>query len=212
MLRNLTLFVCAFTIFGFCAQPAHGTSLTATLTCVLEGPTSVSCNPASNYGSVTLGEPDVNGDIQLTVNVQNIAGKFRDLMLNFNGSGITSVVSDDGQAFLSPNGFSLPPYVGLFDIGATDQENWNSTSALYTVKLIGSGDLALTMFDLKDSLGNLNVALQLQDLATTGESLKVGGIWGDEGGPPQEIPEPATTALLGGGLIALAWALRRRKG
>ncbi|RPI16937.1 MAG: PEP-CTERM sorting domain-containing protein [Acidobacteriales bacterium] len=31
------------------------------------------------------------------------------------------------------------------------------------------------------------------------------------GGPPQEIPEPGTAALLGGGLIALAWVLRRRK-
>jgi len=33
----------------------------------------------------------------------------------------------------------------------------------------------------------------------------------DLGGPPQEIPEPGTAALLGGGLIALAWFLRRRK-
>ena len=31
------------------------------------------------------------------------------------------------------------------------------------------------------------------------------------GGGPQEIPEPATAALLGGGLLVFAWALRRRK-
>jgi hypothetical protein len=31
------------------------------------------------------------------------------------------------------------------------------------------------------------------------------------GRPPQVVPEPATAALLGGGLIALAWILRRRK-
>ncbi len=32
------------------------------------------------------------------------------------------------------------------------------------------------------------------------------------GGPGQEVPEPATAALLGGGLIVFAWALRRRNG
>ena len=31
------------------------------------------------------------------------------------------------------------------------------------------------------------------------------------GTPPEEIPEPATTALMGGGLLALAWVLRRRR-
>jgi hypothetical protein len=40
------------------------------------------------------------------------------------------------------------------------------------------------------------------------ESFTVANV---EGGLPQEVPEPATAALLGGGLIALAWTLRRRK-
>ncbi|RPI07572.1 MAG: PEP-CTERM sorting domain-containing protein, partial [Acidobacteriales bacterium] len=29
------------------------------------------------------------------------------------------------------------------------------------------------------------------------------------GGPPAEIPEPTSAALLGGGLLLLAWTLRR---
>jgi len=33
----------------------------------------------------------------------------------------------------------------------------------------------------------------------------------EQGGGPTEIPEPATTALMGGGLLALAWVLRRRR-
>lgn len=41
------------------------------------------------------------------------------------------------------------------------------------------------------------------------ESFTIASLGG--GVPPQETPEPATSALLGGGLIALAWALRRRK-
>ncbi len=29
--------------------------------------------------------------------------------------------------------------------------------------------------------------------------------------PPSEVPEPATTALIGGGLLSLAWVIRRRQ-
>ena len=82
---------------------------------------------------------------------------------------------------------------------------------LYTTLLAGNGALTLDMFNVRDSLGNLNVALHLQSLTPTGGSLKVGGTWGDGGGPPQEFPEPATAGLLGGGLLLLAWILRRRR-
>ncbi len=64
------------------------------------------------------------------------------------------------------------------------------------------------MFDFKDSGNRLNVSLHLQD-PTGGDSLKVGGVWEEGGGGGQEIPEPATAALLGGGLIVFALALRR---
>ena len=193
-------------------QPARGTPLTANLTCVLTGSDSITCDPSSSFGRVTLDDSVGGGQISLTVDVQGIAGKFRDLMLNFDGPGITWVSSGDGQASLVPDGFSLPPYHdGKFDIGGSDQQNWNSTSALYTTLLTGSGPLTLDMFNVTDSQGNLNVALHLQDLAT-GDSIKVGGIWEGGGGPPEELnPEPGTAALLSGGLIALVWALRRRR-
>ena len=210
-LRNLTLFACgAFTILGFCAQPAHATPLTATLTWVVGGPASVSSNPSSDYGTVTLDGPDANGDLLLTVDVQGVAGKFRDLMLSFNAGGITWVSSQDGQASLSLNGFSESPYAGLFDIGGTALgRHWHSTGSLYTTLLSGNGDLTLDMFDVEDSLNHLNIYMHLQELATGG-SLKVGGVWEDGGSPLQENPEPATTALLASGLIALVWVLRRR--
>lgn len=167
----------------------------------------------SAFGSVTL-EDGVGlnaGKFFVTVDLQGFAGKFRDLMLNFNGGGITAVSSADGQAHLSPNGFWLSPYNGLFDIGRSDQQGWSSTSALYTTLLTGSGgSLTVGMFDVKDSLGKLNVALHLQELTQhigCDDSLKVGGVW-EKGG---EVPEPATAALMGGGLIVLAWTVRRRK-
>jgi len=193
-------------------QPAHADLLTANLNCILSGSNELSCSPGYFFGTVTLDDSVGGGQISLTVDVQGIAGKFRDLMLNFDGPGITWVSSGDGQASLVPDGFSLPPYHdGKFDIGGSDQQNWNSTSALYTTLLTGSGPLTLDMFNVTDSQGNLNVALHLQDLAT-GDSIKVGGIWEGGGGPPEELnPEPGTAALLSGGLIALVWALRRRR-
>jgi len=202
----------ALAVFALCGQPARGELLTAELNCVLAGSSAVSCDPMFHYGRVTLDDSVVAGQISLTVDMQGIAGKFRDLMLNFDGPGITSVSSGDGQASLLPGGYSLSPYNdGKFDIGGTGHQGWHSGTALYTTLLGGNGALTLDMFNVRDSLGNLNVALHLQNLTPTGGSLKVGGIWEGCAVPSQEAPEPATTALLGGGLVALAWILRRRR-
>ncbi len=71
------------------------------------------------------------------------------------------------------------------------------------------------MFEVLDASGKLNVALHTQP--PTGDSLKVGGLWGDaeeeDGGTSEgdPIPEPASAALLGSGMMVLVWALRRRK-
>ena len=166
----------------------------------------------SYFGVVTLDDSVGSGQLTLTVDVQGIAGKFRDLMLNFDGPGSTSVSSGDDQASLLPDGFSLAPYSGrVVRHWRNRQPGVASDTALYTTLLTGNGALTLDMFDVRDSLGNLNVALHLQNLTPTGGSLKVGGTWEGGGGPPQEVPEPATTALLGSGLILLAWALRRRR-
>ncbi len=203
----------ALAVFVLRGQPARGDVLTAELTCVLTGPSSVGCGAVS-YGTVTLDDSvGAPGQIGLTVDLTGVADKFRDLLLNFYGAGISTVSSADGQASLSPNGFSLSPYHGLFDIGRDGNCcGWKSNTAIYNTTLSSvNGDLTLAMFDFKDSRNRLNVALHLQDLTGTCSSLNVGGIWEEGGGGGQEIPEPATFTLLGVGLIALAWALRRRK-
>ena len=46
--------------------------------------------------------------------------------------------------------------------------------------------------------------------AAGAESFTIANVEGG-GGPGQEVPEPATAALLGGGLMVLAWAWRRRR-
>jgi len=203
----------AIAVLALCGQPARGSVLTADLTCVLTGHDAYSCGSTS-YGTVTLEDGVNGGRLRLTVDVEGVAGKFRDLMLNFDGSEITSVWSGDGQASLALDGYHLPPYLdGMFDIGGSGQQNWSSNSPMYTTLLTGNGALPLTsdMFDVRDSLGNLNVLLQLQDPTSSGDSLKVGGVWAEGERAPMENPEPTTAALLGCGLIALAWVRRRRR-
>ena len=164
------------------------------------------------YGTVTLDDLGGGGQIQLTVDVQGSAGKFRDLMLNFDGQGITSISSGDGHATLVPDGYVLHPYSdGHFDIGGSDRQNWNSGSAFYTTLLTGSGPLTLDMFKVTDSSGNLNVALHLQGLTLNGDSSKVGGIWEEVGGRyPQAVQEtvPETRDCR----AARRWADRARLG
>lgn len=208
--------ICAVLMtLALCGQPAHATLLTAELSCVITG-TTTCLESGTSFGTVELSDEFGAGQIQVTVNVDGIAGRFRDLMLNFTFGDptITSITSDDGQASLLRDGFSESPYRGLFDIGNnTDGLHWHSDDAVYTAMLssgLGQPGLTLAMFDEVNSVGTLNVYVHLQDLAGTGNSLKIGGVW-DGGEPPSEIPEPATFALLGGGLIVLAWASRRRK-
>ncbi len=201
-----------FAVLALYVHPARAELLTAALTCTLAGPTSISCDPSFSYGTVTLDDFDGGGPLTLTVDLTGVGGKFRNLMLNFEGPPGSAVWSLDSQASLSYNGYSLAPYVGEFDIGGSGSRGWHSDSSFYTTQLLSNLGTSLVPgnFDVMDSLEQVSLALHIQDLTSTGDSIKVGGIW-EGGGPPEEVPEPATCALVGGGLILLAWVARRRK-
>src|SRR5215831_17161100 len=92
---------------------AEATSLTFNLDCVL---TTSGCTPSASYGTITLNDSPGNGDLLLTVDLAGTGEKFRDLEMNYSG-GASQITSDDGQATLTPNGFTLSPYLGSFDLG-----------------------------------------------------------------------------------------------
>ncbi|MEN6604171.1 MAG: PEP-CTERM sorting domain-containing protein [Bryobacteraceae bacterium] len=178
--------------------------------------------PGSNWGTITLIDDVTNhvGQIQVTVNLVQTDMKFRDLMLYFSfpsDPAVVSITSGDGQVSLIPDGFSLVPYTGLFDVGGTGTKGWHGDNG-YTTFLTGwSGPSATTPLtvDMFDSPDALDTAVHLQavlNLPSGATSIKLGGDFGAGGGGGGEpVPEPASALLLGCGLIAIAWALRHRK-
>ncbi len=231
LVRNFAWVGCLAAAAAF-APHSQGASITAQLTCSLNVlKSSGACNNIGPFGTVKIDDTPGDGDLRITVDLINATPKFRDLMLNFAGTAL-SISSTDGQAGLSPNGFSISPYTGLFDVGGSGGQGWSySGSGAYTTTLIGGGgvDLLLSDFMASDSLGNLQVALHIQDIGSAsggdcdgsgekapcvpgqegGGSLKIGGAFTlDEDVP--EVPEPSTMLLMGGALLGLA-ALRKKR-
>jgi hypothetical protein len=212
------------------APNSQAASITAQLTCSLNIlNSSGSCNNIGPFGTVKIDDTPGNGDLLLTVDLFNATPKFRDLMLNFAGTA-TTISSSDGQAELDPDGFSIAPYGGLFDVGESGGQGWNySGTGPYITTLSGDVDLLLSDFMTLDSEGNLQVALHIQDIGSasggdcdgSGEkdpcvpgkdgdgSLKIGGGFQFDDEVP-DVPEPSTMLLMGGALLGLAMLRKKR--
>jgi len=222
----------ALVLLALCSPRANAALMTFDLVCVMNQANALCGNQVSSFGTVTLDDSVGVGQIGVSVNLAGTGEQFRDLMLNFSGAGVTTISSTDGQVLLSPNGFSIEPYAGLFDVGGGGVQGWAGND-LYSTTLTGNVALSLAMFDVLDSLGNAYVGIHIQNIGdgsggncagnadgttncvpgSTGiGSLKIAGL--QELPPPPDIdpiPEPMTFALMGAGLVALGLLRRRRK-
>jgi len=211
---------------------ASAATITFDLTCVVNGLATHQCAaPVGSFGTVTLEDIGTN-TIGVSVSLVNPDQKFRDLLLNFN-PGLSLLLSNDGDAnntvSLSPNGFSIQPYTGMFDIGGSGGQGWAGDSGYSTV-LTFSGAVTVSDFAFEDSLGNLAVAIHIQNIGSqsggtcsgsddgttpcdptqTGQgSLKIGGA-NPTPGDVTDVPEPGTLSLIGLALLGAASVYRQR--
>jgi hypothetical protein len=199
------------TVFAFstCLSAA---SITFDLNCVLSG-SSCTAFPQS-LGSVVVTDRLSNDGVDVTVSTAT-GGKFIDLYFNVNVTPLTVT----SPSVYSNNGFSMAPYTGKFDFGSqTSPSKGFSGNSGQIFSILGTGFTA-SDFNALDSLGQVNVGIHLQQVDCTSSScvpgtssIKVGGMYVPYNPPGDDpnVPEPATMAIVGGGLMGVYW-MRRRK-
>ncbi len=149
---------------------------------------------------------------------------------NYGNMGILFNVNENGDVAVTLQKLTLtlyrPDLSVLRSFSLADSDGSGPTDFLNITQGQGGAGFVITIASSElENLGafdgNVRVGLAAEIGCLPGAACDVAGQYGTSDGAesftvanvaaPQEIPEPATAALLGGGLLLFAWALRRRK-
>jgi PEP-CTERM motif-containing protein len=167
------------------------------------------CGPQSSFGTVTLTQVGANVDVLVTLNNNNkfiITGNTNDI-IDFNSTVAPTLGTITSNPF-APNALTLGTNImadgfGTFGFGIVCNTCAHGGGAAQPGPLEFNLN-GVTIANLTSGGGTLFVVDIIS--GTNGNTGYV-----DATGTPTTVPEPATIAFLGTGLVALGVALRRRR-
>ncbi len=179
------------------------------LRCVLSN---TACTPfPTSFGTVTI--TDTSGGVSVLVDTA-AGGKYKDLFLNL----VAPPATIASPSVYSSNNFNLSPYDGKFDVGTSiDPSKGFGGNDNSVFQILGTGFTAASFIAL-DSLRLVYVGIHLQEIdcgvsscVKGSGSIKVGGYLIPSPFDDPGVPEPATIAIVGCGLAAIALARYKRR-